>query len=80
MVRQSNSGSSRQSRELVVYSILRDSTCNVCGKGLSKGDFLFMEGEYPLCLSCADFDYLVYLPRGDAALTHERGSTALLTP
>jgi hypothetical protein len=28
-----------------------------------------MEGERPLCLSCADFDHLVYLPRGDAALT-----------
>jgi hypothetical protein len=69
MVRQSNSGSSRESKELVVYSILRDSTCNVCGKELWKGDFLFMEGGHPLCLSCADFDHLVYLPRGDAALT-----------
>jgi len=69
MVRQSNSGSSRESKELVVYSILRDSTCNACGKELWKGDFLFMEGGHPLCLSCADFDHLVYLPRGDAALT-----------
>ena len=69
MVRQSNSGSSRESKELVVYSILRDSTCNLCGKELWKGDFLFMEGGHPLCLSCADFDHLVYLPRGDAALT-----------
>ena len=28
-----------------------------------------MEGERPLCLACADLDHLVYLPRGDAALT-----------
>ena len=69
MVRQSNSGSSQESRELVVYSILRDSSCKACGEGLSKGDFLFMEGEHPLCLSCADFDHFVYLPRGNAALT-----------
>jgi hypothetical protein len=69
MARQSNSGSSRESKELVVYSILRDSMCNVCGKELCKGDFLLMEGEHPLCLSCADLDHLVYLPRGDAALT-----------
>ena len=69
MVRQSNIGSSVESKELVVYSILRDSACNVCGKELWKGDFLFMDGEHPLCLSCADFDHLVYLPRGDAALT-----------
>ena len=28
-----------------------------------------MEGERPLCLSCADLDHLVYLHRGDMALT-----------
>jgi hypothetical protein len=32
-------------------------------------DFPFMEGERPLCLACADLDHLVYLPRGDTALT-----------
>lgn len=31
--------------------------------------FLFMERERPLCLTCADLDHLVYLPRGDTALT-----------
>ena len=28
-----------------------------------------MEKEQPLCLAYADLDHLVYLPRGDAALT-----------
>jgi hypothetical protein len=28
-----------------------------------------MEGERPLCLTCADLDHLVYLQRGDTALT-----------
>ena len=28
-----------------------------------------MEGARPLCLECADLDHLVYLSRGDAALT-----------
>lgn len=28
-----------------------------------------MAKERPLCLACADLDHLVYLPRGDAALT-----------
>ncbi len=69
MVRQSNIGSSLESKELVVFSILRDSKCTGCGKELWKGDFLFMKAEHPLCLSCADFDHLVYLPRGDTALT-----------
>ena len=48
---------------------LRDSKCTGCGKELWKGHFLVMEGEHLLCLSCADLDHLVYLPRGDAALT-----------
>ena len=56
-------------KDLVVFSILRESKCADCGKEMLGGDFLFMEGERPLCLSCADLDHLVYLPRGDTALT-----------
>lgn len=61
--------SSLRSKELVVFSILRESRCKECDKELGKGNFLFMEGDRPLCLSCADLDHLTYLPRGDAALT-----------
>ena len=52
-----------------MFDILRESKCADCGKELLGGDFLFMEGERPLCLTCADLDHLVYLPRGDTALT-----------
>jgi hypothetical protein len=52
-----------------VFDILRESKCTDCGKELLGRNFLFMEGERPLCLTCADLDHLVYLPRGDAALT-----------
>jgi len=58
-----------RSKDLVVFEILRDSKCTGCGKALWKGEFLFLDGEQALCLSCADFDHLEYLPRGDAALT-----------
>lgn len=58
-----------ESRNLVVFSILRESKCSECNQQLSKGNFLFKEGERGLCISCADLDELVYLPRGDAALT-----------
>jgi len=56
-------------KDLVVFDILRESKCADCGKELLGGDFLFMEGARPLCLICADLDHLVYLPRGDTALT-----------
>jgi hypothetical protein len=61
--------SSARSKGLVVFSILRESRCKECDKVLWKGNFLFMEGDRPLCLNCADLDHLTYLPRGDAALT-----------
>jgi hypothetical protein len=60
---------SSEAKDLIVFDILRESNCGDCGKQLLRGDFLFMEGKRPLCLSCADLDHLVYLPRGDTALT-----------
>ena len=34
-----------------------------------EGRFLRLEAERPLCLYCADLAHLVFLERGDAALT-----------
>jgi hypothetical protein len=53
----------------VVFQILRDSECSECGAELAQGAFLFKEAEEALCLKCAHFDDLEYLPSGDAALT-----------
>ena len=55
--------------EIVVFSVLRASTCSSCGADIGKGDLLRMEKERPLCLACADLDQLVYLPAGDPALS-----------
>ena len=67
--REGSQQSSSEIKDLVVFDILRDSKCAECFQELWKGDFLFMEGQRPLCLSCADLDHLLYLPRGDTALT-----------
>ncbi|MEJ2007758.1 MAG: DUF2293 domain-containing protein [Acidobacteriota bacterium] len=56
-------------QDTVVFWILRDSACSQCKGELPSGSFLLMENGQPLCLTCADLDHLVYLPRGDAALT-----------
>jgi len=58
-----------QPDEIVVFWIVRDSACAECGEDLGKGRFLRMEKDRPLCLACADLDHLVFLGRGDAALT-----------
>jgi len=63
------SGKTSQRDEIVVFWIVRDSVCAECGEELGKGRFLRLESEQPLCLACADLDHLVFLGRGDAALT-----------
>jgi hypothetical protein len=62
-----------KSDEIVVFQIIRESTCVECGESLGKGDWLRLERERPLCLSCADLGHLVFLPSGDAALTRRAG-------
>ena len=55
-----------QGKELVAVDALRDWTCAGCG---GTDWLLVMEDRGPICLACADLDHLVFLPRGDAALT-----------
>ena len=55
--------------EIVVFSTLRDSQCSQCHAELPHGSFLLVENGEPLCLTCADLDHLVYVPRGDPALS-----------
>jgi hypothetical protein len=65
----SEHGSSTKSKDIVVFWIVRDTVCADCGETLGKGRFLRLESERPLCLDCADLAHLVFLERGDAALT-----------
>ncbi len=64
--------------ELVVFSIVKESACSECGRELWSGDFLRKEGDKALCMECADLDRLIYLPRGDAALTRRAGAHSRL--
>jgi len=42
------------------------------------GELLVMEGPGPLCLACAELDHLVFLGRGDAALTRRAKAASKL--
>lgn len=75
----SSSEPKSETKDLVVFDILRESKCAECLHELPKGAFLFMEGRRPLCLACADLDHLVYLPRGDAALTRRARKQSTLS-
>jgi hypothetical protein len=65
--------------DIVVFSILKPSTCAECGTELMKGSLLRMEKQKPLCLECADLDHLVFLPRGDVALTRRSRKHSVLS-
>jgi hypothetical protein len=68
----------RQSRppDLVVIWPLSEFTCDSCD---GTGDLLIMEGDGPLCLTCADMDHLVFLTAGDAALTRRAKKASTLS-
>ncbi len=66
-------------KDIVVFSILRDSKCSECGVELWKGNFLKMEKDKPLCLECADLDQLVFLASGDTALTRRSRKYSMLS-
>ena len=52
--------------DLVVIQPVRDWACAECQ---GTGDMLIMDDAGPVCLACADMDYLVFLPSGLTALT-----------
>jgi len=59
----------KKSNGILVFMVRRDTKCSECGEELWSGSFLRLEKDRALCLSCADLDYLAYLPSGDTALT-----------
>jgi hypothetical protein len=63
------------SPELVVIDALNDWTCSECS---GTGDLMRLEGAGPLCMTCADLGHLVFLPRGDAALTRRAKKSSRL--
>lgn len=64
--------------DIVVFWTRRDSACAECGEELGKGRFLTLEETRPLCLACADLDHLVFLERGDPALTRRASKYSAL--
>ena len=53
----------------VVFQNLRESRCTECGAEIERDSCLLLEAGQPLCLPCAGFADLEFLPSGDTALT-----------
>jgi hypothetical protein len=64
--------------EIVVFSVVKDTTCTECGEELGKGRLLRLEHEKALCMACADLDRLEFLPSGNAAVTRRTSAYSTL--
>ncbi|CAM5492009.1 DUF2293 domain-containing protein [Streptomyces griseomycini] len=62
---------------LVVHQPLRRRHCAGCRRGPLS--LLVMEDGAPRCLDCADLGHLVFLPRGDTALTRRAREESALS-
>jgi hypothetical protein len=65
-------------KDIVVFSITKDATCDECGEELWSGNLLRVVEGTAHCMACADLDHLVYLPSGDAALTRRASKHSAL--
>ena len=63
----------KESNDIVVFMIRRDTKCAKCNKELLDGDFLMRRDDEALCMACAGLDDLVFLPSGDPAVTRRAG-------
>ena len=58
------------SSDIVVFSVRsRDSRCSECNEEIGRRGLLRKEGDRGLCMDCAELGDLVFLPRGNTALT-----------
>jgi hypothetical protein len=62
---------------LVVIEPLKAFTCAGCGR--DDDPFLRLEDEQPFCMDCADLGHLVFLPRGNTALTRRARKESALS-
>ena len=63
----------KESSDIVVFMIRRDTTCAKCNKEMFDGNLLTLRDEQPLCMACAGLNDLVFLPSGDPAVTRRAG-------
>ena len=55
--------------DIVVFWVRRSTACADCGEELPSASLVHVADGIARCLDCSDLGHLVYLPRGDTALT-----------
>jgi hypothetical protein len=68
----------RKPDDIVVFWARKQPVCDECGDELGHGALIRVIDGRAICLECSDLYHLVYLPRGDAALTRRAGKHSRL--
>jgi len=68
----------KKTYEIVVFMTRSDPQCDFCNEQLGRGAWIRKVEDKAQCLECADLDHLVFLPRGDTALTRRAGKHSRL--
>ncbi len=59
----------REPRDPPCFIVITDRKCVQCEAEIPRGNFLYMDKDRPLCMTCAKFDHLDYLRAGNRKLT-----------
>lgn len=68
----------KKTTEIVVFMTRSEPRCDFCDEDLGRGAWIRTIEHQAQCLECADLDHLVFLPKGDAALTRRAGKHSRL--
>ena len=69
-----------QTPDILVIISTQESTCDECGENLGRKAWItWGKNKETLCLTCADFDHLIFLPSGNTALTRRARKHSTLT-
>jgi hypothetical protein len=67
-------------KDIKVFISTKDSFCEECKEHLGRHAWItLLPNKGAICLSCADLDYLVFLPSGNTALTRRSRKNSKLS-
>jgi hypothetical protein len=64
--------------EICVFISIFGDQCSECQSEIEKGDFVTRKDDKSFCLKCSDLDRLVFLPKGNHALSLRAGKYSAL--
>lgn len=70
----------KEDDKILAFILTADSSCSKCGAKLEHKDFITLkEDKGVLCMKCAGFDHLLFLPSGNPALTRRAQKNSKLS-